>query len=168
MNQPLPEKQRLTLERKHHARMAAVQAIFSHRILEKPLNGDAAAAKIWQQWEAEQGHGEPEWNVDSMPQKALLESLLVGVAEEYEALEEDVNGTLRDDWKLSRINPVLAAILIAAAYELKSDTQRAAAVIISEYVDIADNFVEGNEVDFINGALNNLAGKYRNTAEAET
>lgn len=170
MNQPLPQKQLQTLERKHNARVAAVQAIFSQRVLEAPLNGDVAIKKITTQWESEldRSESDKEWNVEIMPQKALLESILLGVAEEIDLLEEDVNSILRDDWKLNRINPILTAILLAAAYELKCEPERKTEVVLSEYVTIADDYVEPNEVDFVNGAMNNLAKKYRDIAKAET
>lgn len=168
MNQPMPEKQRLTLQRKHNARIAAVQAIFSHRVLDNPMNGDAAIARITKQWEAEKAKLEPEWDAETAPQKALLEAILIGVAEEIELLEEDINSVLREDWKLGRINPILTSILLAAAYELKHDTSRKTPIIINEYVNITDSFIEGAEVDFVNGALNNLATHYRKeSAEPE-
>lgn len=159
----LPKKQQQTLERKHNARVAAVQAIFSARVLEAPLNGDKALAKITSQWqdELDKISDDKAWNVEIMPQQALLESILLGVAEQAELLEEDVSSVLRDDWKIGRINPILASILIAAAYELKCETQRKLQVILSEYVTISDDYVEPNEVDFINAALNKLATKYR-------
>ncbi len=166
----MPEKQRLTLQRKHNARVAAVQAIFSHRVLGNPMNGDAAAARIAQQWQTEKEKDQPEWDAETAPQKALLESILIGVAEQIELLEEDINSVLRDDWKLSRINPILLSILLAAAYELKQDTSRKTAIIISQYVDITDSFIDGAVVDFVNGALNNLAAHYRaeHPPEADT
>ncbi len=163
--EPRLPKKRASLERKRSARIAAVQGIFSQRVLEKPLNGDRAAAQISKQWASEQLQKEPEWNVDVSPAKTLLETILIGVAEIYDELLDDISGVLREGWKMERLNHLLASILLAGAYELKCDTSRETAIIIDEYTTIAAAFLDDGEIDFVSGALHNLAKQYRDISE---
>lgn len=83
--------------------------------------------------------------------------VLEGVALRQEAVDELVQSALRADWRLSRIDPTLRAILRAGAYELLACPDIPAAVTIDEYVEVAHAFFDGDEPGFVNGALQTVA-----------
>ena len=68
------------------------------------------------------------------------------------------------DWPLSRIDPVLRALMRAGAAELSMTDGPPAKVVINEYVDIARGFFTGPEPGLANAVLDRLA---RSLREAE-
>ena len=73
-------------------------------------------------------------------------------AHEADALiEKDSN-----NWKISRLAPVTAAILHLAVYELLN-TDTPPKVVINESVELAKEYDEGSSPAFVNGILNRIA-----------
>ena len=64
-------------------------------------------------------------------------------------------------WRLTRIDSILRAILRAGTYELAELGDVPPRVIISEYIDVAHAFFEGDEPRVVNGVLDSLARKLR-------
>ena len=75
-----------------------------------------------------------------------------------------IDAALQQGWPLKRIETVLRAILRAGAYELDRARDVPARVVVSEYVDVAHAFVEGDETGMVNAVLDQLA---RGIARAE-
>ena len=65
-----------------------------------------------------------------------------------------------------RIDSILRAILRSAAYELMHRDDIPAKVVISEYIDVAHAFFEGDEPRVVNGVLDNLA-RHARTGELQ-
>lgn len=78
-----------------------------------------------------------------------------------ESIEQWITGCLAPGWTLSRLGSVDRAILYAGTYELLGEKKIPAEVIPSEYVKIAELFLEGAEVKFINAILDSLSRKVR-------
>jgi N utilization substance protein B len=68
---------------------------------------------------------------------------------------------LPDDWPLVRIDPVLRALLRAAAAELGMADGPPSKVVINEYLDIARGFFTGPEPGLANAVLDRLARSLR-------
>jgi N utilization substance protein B len=68
---------------------------------------------------------------------------------------------LPDDWPLVRIDPVLRALLRAAAAELAMADGPPSKVVINEYLDIARGFFTGPEPGLANAVLDRLARSLR-------
>jgi N utilization substance protein B len=68
---------------------------------------------------------------------------------------------LPDDWPLIRIDPVLRALLRAAAAELAMVDGPPSKVVINEYLDIARGFFTGPEPGLANAVLDRLARSLR-------
>ena len=64
---------------------------------------------------------------------------------------------LPGDWPLVRIDPVLRALMRAAAAELSMPDGPPAKVVINEYLDIARGFFTGPEPGLANAVLDRLA-----------
>ena len=75
---------------------------------------------------------------------------------------------LSADWRLSRIDSILRAILRAGAFELIAMKDVPAKVVIDEYLDVSHAFFCGDEPSFINAALDKLAHRKRAAEFGET
>ena len=91
----------------------------------------------------------------------LFAQVARGVARQSDSLDEIVAGHLAKDWTVARLDPVLRALLRAAAFELSSGTEPPARVVINEYMDIAHGFFGGDEPRFANGVLDAMARSLR-------
>jgi len=68
---------------------------------------------------------------------------------------------LPDDWPLTRVDPVLRALLRAGTAELSMAEGPPSKVVINEYLDIARGFFTGPEPGLANAVLDRLARSLR-------
>lgn len=87
--------------------------------------------------------------------------VLNGVVERQREIDPMIDQQLAAGWRLVRIDAILRAILRAAAFELMVLADVPARVVISEYIDVAHAFFDGDEPKVINGVLDQLARKLR-------
>lgn len=146
--------------RRTAARLAAVQAIY-----EMELSGrspDAVlrefAEKRWDGVGADDSGDEPAVKLPkrSRTDTGLFCDLVRGVAERERHLDLMIGQALSDDWPMDRLEAVLRAILRAGAFELSAEPEVPPRVVISEYVDLAHAFFEGNEPALANAVLDRL------------
>ena len=142
------------------ARLAAVQALFqSEQAGESPET-------VIQQFvrhrlgpnEADEGLGEgriPEADAK------LFARIVRTAASRIEELDAELGKTLAKDWPLEKLDPVLRALLRAAAAELITPNEPPMRVVINEYLDVAHGFFTGDEPRFANGVLEALARRFR-------
>src|SRR6476661_2293582 len=64
-------------------------------------------------------------------------------------------------WPLKRIEAILRAVLRAGAYELGHRSDVPARVVVSEYVDVANAFVDKDETGMVNAVLDQIARQFR-------
>ncbi len=142
------------------ARLAAVQALFqSEQAGENPET-------VIQQFvrhrlgpnDADEGLGEG--RVPDADAK-LFARIVRDTASRIESLDETIGKALAKDWPLEKLDPVLRALLRAAAGELSTPHEPPARVVINEYLDIAHGFFVGDEPRFANGVLDALARSLR-------
>ncbi|WP_235911627.1 transcription antitermination factor NusB [Mesorhizobium xinjiangense] len=88
-------------------------------------------------------------------------AILAGVVENQKKVDPVIRQALLDDWPLSRIDSTLRAILRAGVYELMLRFDVPIAVIVSEYVDIAKAFYDGEESKLVNAVLDRVARSVR-------
>jgi N utilization substance protein B len=91
----------------------------------------------------------------------LFSKIVRGAAKDSEAIDAAISGHLSANWSMERLDPVLRALLRAAAAELWGGTDTPARVVINEYMDIAHGFFDGEEPRFANGVLDALARQMR-------
>ena len=87
--------------------------------------------------------------------------IVAGVVDGQKKLDPIIHDALTDDWPLSRLDTTLRAILRAGAFELTAKQDVPVAVIVSEYVDIAKAFFDGEEPKLVNAVLDRVARKER-------
>ena len=81
--------------------------------------------------------------------------------ENQRALDPAVDAALAAGWRLVRVDATLRAILRCGAFELGHRKDVPARVIITEYVDVANAFFEGEVPAMVNGVLDTLGRKLR-------
>ena len=91
----------------------------------------------------------------------LFARIVRGAARDSDSLDRQIAANLSREWSLERLDPVLRALLRAAAAELWGGQEPPARVVINEYMDVAHGFFDGEEPRFANGVLNALARQMR-------
>jgi len=141
--------------RRGAARLAAVQALYQMDLAATPLN--EILAEFESHWIGREVEGE-----QYVPaQAAHFRDVVCGVVAEQRKLDPLIDTALERDWPLKRVETVLRAILRAGAYELDCKRDVPARVIVSEYVDVAHAFVDGEETGMINAVLDEIARQLR-------
>lgn len=123
------------------ARLAAVQSIY-----EKLVNEEAEA--------------DGKFNVKLIDEKRyntqIFNNILEHVSRETSAIDELISANMADNWKIERLPYIMLAILRAGIAEAKyMDAPKN--IILSEYVAIADQFLDDDEVKFVNALLDKAA-----------
>jgi N utilization substance protein B len=94
-------------------------------------------------------------------QAAFFRDLVAGVLREQRSIDPLIDEALAQGWPLKRIEAVLRAVLRAGAYELAHRNDVPARVVVSEYVDVADAFVDRSETGMVNAVLDQIARQFR-------
>ncbi len=140
------------------SRVAAIQALF-----QSEQSGESAETVIDQFVRFRIGPDAGGFEDGRVPlaDVPLFTGVVRGVARQSEELDAILQGRLAGEWTVARLDPVLRALLRAAAYELSSGTEPPARVVINEYMDIAHGFFSGEEPRFANGVLDAMARSLR-------
>jgi transcription antitermination protein NusB len=91
----------------------------------------------------------------------FFDDLVKGADARRDELDALIAGRLASGWSLARLDKPMKAILRAGAYELAARADVPAAIVISEYVDVAKAFYDSRETGFVNGLLDALAKDVR-------
>ncbi|HEY8612028.1 MAG TPA: transcription antitermination factor NusB [Roseomonas sp.] len=142
------------------ARVAAVQALF-----QSEAGGESAETVIDQFVRHRIGtlNSDAGFEDGRVPQAdvPLFSKIVRAAAKDAETIDAAIAGHLSANWAMDRLDPVLRALLRAAAAELWGGTDTPARVVINEYMDIAHGFFDGEEPRFANGVLDALARQMR-------
>ena len=137
------------------ARLAAVQALYQMDLAATDLN-----AVIHEFMAVRFGETAEDQTV-AMADIELFSSIVRGVVEHQRDIDPVLNAQLATGWRLDRIDAIVRATLRSAMFEIANRKDVPARVILSEYVDIAKAFFEGDEPKVVNAVLDKLAKKSR-------
>ena len=98
---------------------------------------------------------------DVAPQKALFTEIVRGTSGRIGDIDEMISAALSNKWTFDRLEFILRAVLRAGIYELEAAPGTPARVVISEYVDVAHAFYDGQEPGMVNGILDRVARSVR-------
>jgi N utilization substance protein B len=143
--------------RRGAARLAAVQALYQMDLAGSGLN--EILAEFESHWLGREVEGEQYLPAEA----AFFRELVGGVVAEQRRLDPMIDQALASGWPLKRVETILRAVLRAGAYELDRKPDIPARVIVSEYVDIANAFVDSDETGMINAVLDQIARQLRAT-----
>jgi len=143
------------VNRRGAARLAAVQALYQMDIAGTGLN--EILAEFESHWLGREVEG-----AQYLPaEAAFFRDVVQGVVREQRQLDPLIDRTLSAGWPLKRIETVLRAVLRAGAYELDHRRDVPARAVVSQYVDVANAFVDKDETGMINAVLDELARQLR-------
>jgi N utilization substance protein B len=133
------------------ARLAAVQALYQMDVGRQSLEETLAqfnSFRLGREIEGEQ----------YLPADAdFFGQIVKGVTKSQLEIDPMVDSALADGWPMARIDATLRAILRAAGFELLRRPDIPQSVVITEYVDIANAFFEGEVPGLVNGVLDTIA-----------
>ncbi len=136
------------------ARLGAVQALY-----QMDISGEGSKVVVAQFVEHRFGPTDGAEKIKA--DEAFFEDLVFGVVREQDKIDTAIADHLSEKWSLKRLDRTLRGLLRAAGYEIMFRPDVPALVIIDEYVALADEFFDGKEPGFVNGALDKLAKKVR-------
>jgi transcription antitermination protein NusB len=137
------------------ARLAAVQALYQMDLAETDL------AAVIEEFKAHRLGHDLENGTAAQADPEHFAGLLRGVVKRQREIDPMIDQQLAQGWRLTRIDSIVRAILRAATFELIELADVPARVIISEYIEVAHAFFEGDEPKVVNGVLDALARKLR-------
>ena len=91
----------------------------------------------------------------------MFTEIVRGASGRISAIDETISAALSNKWTFDRLEFILRAVLRAGIYELEAAPGTPARVVISEYVDVAHAFYEGQEPRMVNGILDRVARSVR-------
>lgn len=138
------------------SRVAAVQALF-----QAEQGGDSPEAVIDQFVKHRLGDlaGQDGFEDGRIPdaEVPLFMRVVREAVRRQDAIDPLLTEALPEDWPLGRLDPVLRALMRAAAAELSMNDGPPGKVVINEYMDIARGFFTGPEPGLANAVLDRIA-----------
>lgn len=131
------------------ARLAAVQSVYAIKVGDQ--QGETILDNIL-------NFQEENWEKPDIP---FLRNLVESCQVNMEEICAHVEKNLTKDWTMSRIDKLILSILICAVNELLFEKEIPAQIILKEYVDLAADFFDAKDVNFINASLNALRTNIR-------
>lgn len=150
-----PSRNRATV-RHSAARMAAVQANYQLEMTQA-----ATSAVIDEFLGHRLGQADVEASQGANANETLFKELVRGVEIQSEELRKFIEPLLPDGWNYDRLDVILRCILRLGTFELLHRVQVPAAVVIAEYMQLADAFFSGGEPGVVNGVLDRVAREVR-------
>ncbi|MGI8725073.1 MAG: transcription antitermination factor NusB [Methyloceanibacter sp.] len=137
------------------ARLAAVQALYQMDMTAIDLN------EVIGEFETHRFGQEVDGSEYSEAEASFFRDLIQGVVREQLSIDPLIDQHLAEGWRLNRVDSILRAILRAGAYEILKRNDVPPKVVITEYVDLAHAFFDGEEPKVVNGILDKLAREAR-------
>ncbi|PYF03820.1 NusB antitermination factor [Rhodopseudomonas faecalis] len=154
MKHPAPKGDRKA-NRRGAARLAAVQALYQMDVGGAGLND--TFAEFESHWLGNEVEGEQYLPAEA----AFFRDIVAGVVQEQKEIDPLIDEALSRGWPLARIEAILRAVMRAGTYELQWRKDVPARVVVSEYVDVAHAFVDGDEIGMVNAVLDQIARQFR-------
>ncbi len=133
------------------ARLAAVQALYQMDI------GGQNIDQVMEQFAPRQAGGELDGERYLPADVDFLHQIVKGVLKNQLVIDPAIDNALTDEWPVTRIDATLRAMLRAATFELVFRRDIPLRVVISEYVDVANAFYDGEVPAMLNAVLDRIA-----------
>jgi N utilization substance protein B len=156
MSAPKAKRDRSGDVSRSQARLATVQALYQMDLAETDL------VEVIEEFKQHRlGGSGADGNGMAEADQEHFAQVLRGVVQRQREIDPLIDQQLATGWRLARIDSIVRAILRAATFELIDLPEVPPRVIISEYIEVARAFFEGEEPKLVNGVLDQLARKLR-------
>lgn len=152
------------IRKKSASRLAAVQATYEIAFTQDPVeqvikdfvDGKTGRVIIEEKW-----NGTEEMLPLGEMDTEYFASLVKGVHEKKEALEQSLESFLLEGHSFERMDGTMQALLLCAVYEISTTLDVDVKVLIQEYVDLGYAFFLKSEPKMINALLDKVAHEIR-------
>ena len=97
--------------------------------------------------------------------KKFIKDIVLGTLERKELIDENIQEHLKDDLNIKRTEKMIIILLNAAIFELLYKPQISINIIINEYLNAADSFIDEKKKKFLNALLDKISKKIRMSNE---
>ena len=93
--------------------------------------------------------------------KKFIKDVVLGTIERDELIQEEVKNYLSDDLQLTNLDKVFQVIIKSAIFEFLYKPKVPTKIIIKEYLDASNFFIEDGQTKYLNAILDKIAKKIR-------
>ena len=93
--------------------------------------------------------------------KKFIKDVVFGTIERNEILIEELNKNLGKEFKFNNLDKLFQVILKSATFELLYKPNVSIRIIIKEYLDASNFFLNNSQTKYLNALLDNIAKKIR-------
>ena len=93
--------------------------------------------------------------------KKYIKDIVLGTIERNELILDELNNKLGDEFVLENLDKVFQVILKAATYEFLYKPSTSINIIIKEYLNSSNFFLEDSQTKYLNALLDNIGKKLR-------
>ena len=95
--------------------------------------------------------------------KKFIKDIVLGTIERNDLILDELNNRLGDEFVLENLDKVFQIILKAATYEFLYKPNISLNIIIKEYLNSSNFFLEDSQTKYLNALLDNIGKKLRST-----
>jgi transcription antitermination protein NusB len=95
--------------------------------------------------------------------KKFIKDVVLGTIERNEMILDELDKNLGDDFKLNNLDKVFQIILKSATYEILYKPNLSINIIIKEYLNASNFFLDDSQTKYLNALLDNAAKKLRSS-----
>ena len=93
--------------------------------------------------------------------KKFIKDIVLGTIERNDLIQDELNDKLGDEFVLDKLDKLFQTILKAATYEFLYKPNLSINIIIKEYLDSSNFFLEDSQTKYLNALLDNVGKKLR-------
>ena len=93
--------------------------------------------------------------------KKFIKDIVTGTIERNDILIEELDKNLGDDFRFNNLDKLFQVILKSATYELLYKPNVSINIIIQEYLNASNFFLENSQTKYLNALLDSIAKKIR-------
>ena len=97
--------------------------------------------------------------------KKFIKDVVNGTIERDEVITEEIKTYLNDNLKLNNLDKVFQIIIKSAIFELLYKPRTSIKIIIKEYLNASNFFIEDSQTRYLNALLDQISKKIRNSNE---
>ena len=95
--------------------------------------------------------------------KKFIKDIVLGTIERNELILEELNSKLGDEFVYKNLDKIFQTILKAATYEFLYKPNTSINIIIKEYLNSSNFFLDNSQTKYLNALLDNIGKKLRTT-----
>ena len=107
-------------------------------------------------------NNEVELNFPKHRFKKFIKDVVNGTIERDDVIHEEITNHLKEDLKISNLDKVFQVIIKSAIFELMYKPKISSKIIIKEYLNASNFFIDLSQTKYLNALLDKISKKLRN------